>query len=101
MASKPQSAGIPYCFPLYFPALTMNGFRFLKFFSSLGFHGWTSPLVAKYLTQPTYGRNRSGCWPAWSFANASDSFVMTVNCGLLFGWAFTYAENMAWPPSLP
>src|SRR5262249_16289403 len=52
MASKPQSSGIPYCLPLYWPALTMNGFRCLKFEISLTSHGWTSPVVAKYLTQP-------------------------------------------------
>ena len=89
MASKPQSFGIPYCFPLYWPALTMNGFRCLKFLRSFGFHGSTSPLVAKYLTHPTYGRKRSGSSPAWSFASASDSFAMTVNCGLLLGCALT------------
>src|SRR5437660_9738631 len=53
IASKPQSSGIPYCFPLYWPALTMNGFRCLKFEIRFVSHGWTSPLVAKYLTQPT------------------------------------------------
>jgi hypothetical protein len=31
----------------------MYGFRFLKFEISLVSHGWTSPLVAKYLNQPT------------------------------------------------
>jgi hypothetical protein len=67
----------------------MNGFRCLKFLIRLGVHGWTRPLVAKYLTQPTYGRKRSGFSPAWIFASASDSFVMYVNCGLFFGWAFT------------
>src|SRR5919204_3153825 len=79
----------------------MAGFRFLKFESSFGFHGWTRPLVAKYLTQPTYGRKRSGLKPARILASASDSFVMYVNCGLLRGCAFTYDANIAWPPSLP
>ena len=63
--------------------------------------GWTRPLVAKYLTHPTYGRNRSALRPAWSLASASDSFVMYVNCGLLFGYFLTYAANIACPPSLP
>ena len=51
---------MPYCFPSYWPALTMNGFRCLKFEISDGSHGCTRPLVAKYFTQPTYGRKRSG-----------------------------------------
>ena len=92
---------MPYCFPLYWPALTMNGFRCLKFGISDGSHGCTSPLCAKYFTQPTYGRKRSGLRPAWIFASASDSFVMYVNCGLSSGWAFTYCANIGWPPSLP
>ena len=51
---------MPYCLPLYWPALTMNGFRCLKFGISDGSHGCTSPLVAKYLTQPTYGPEEVG-----------------------------------------
>ena len=73
----------------------MNGFRCLKFEINDGVHGCTSPLVAKYLTQPTYGRNRSGVAPAWIFASASDSFVMYENCGLFAGCAFTYDANIA------
>ena len=92
---------MPYCFPPYWPALTMNGFRCLKFEISDGVHGCTSPLVAKYFTQPTYGRNRSGFAPAWIFASASDSFVMYENCGLFAACAFTYDANIDWPPSLP
>ena len=79
----------------------MNGFRCLKFEISDGSHGCTSPLVAKYFTQPTYGRNRSGVAPAWIFASASDSFVMYVNCGLFAACCFTYDANIACPPSLP
>ena len=87
--------------PLYWPALTIAGFRYLKFGIFDVSHGWTSPLVAKYFVHPTYGRKMSTFSPAWSFASASDSFVMYVNCGLLFGYCFTYCANMAWPPSLP
>jgi hypothetical protein len=54
----------------------MNGLRYLKFEISFGFQGCTSPLVAKYLTQPTYGRKRSGLCPARILPSASDSFVM-------------------------
>ena len=64
-------------------------------------HGCTSPLVAKYFTQPTYGRKRSGLEPAWIFASASDSFVMYVNCGLFAACFLTYGANIDWPPSLP
>ena len=64
-------------------------------------HGCTRPLVAKYFTQPTYGRKMSGLSPAWIFASASDSFVMYVNCGLFAGCCFTYCANIACPPSLP
>src|SRR4051794_7471529 len=92
---------MPYCLPWTWPALTMKGFRCLKFLSSFGFQGCTRPLSAKYFVQPTYGRNRSGLRPAWSFASASDSFVMYVNCGLLCGWFLTYCANIDWPPSLP
>ena len=67
----------------------MNGFRCLKFGISFGSHGWTRPLWAKYFTQPTYGRKRSGLRPACIFASASDSFVMYVNCGLFFGCFLT------------
>src|SRR3954453_13937268 len=101
MASKPQSFGIPYCFPLYWPALTMNGLRCLRFESCFGSHGGTRPLLAKYLTQPTYGRKRSGLRPAWIFASASDSFVMFVNCGLFAECCFVYCANIDCPPSLP
>src|SRR4051794_23830805 len=92
---------MPYCFPPYWPALTMNGFRCLKFEISDGSHGCTSPLVAKYFVQPTYGRNRSAFVPAWIFASASDSFVMYVNCGFDAVCVFTYDANIDWPPSLP
>ena len=55
---------MPYCLPLYWPALTIAGLRLLKLVISFGSHGWTSPLVAKYFTQPTYGRKMSGFCPA-------------------------------------
>src|SRR5262249_17505551 len=79
----------------------MNGVRCLKFVSFDVSQGWTRPLVAKYFTQPTYGRKRSGLRPAWNFARASASFVIMVNCGLLFGYCFTYCANIGWPPSFP
>src|SRR3954464_12477721 len=92
---------MPYCLPLYWPALTIAGLRFFRLLIRCVSQGCTRPLVAKYFVQPTYGRNRSGLRPAWSFASASDSFVMYVNCGLLCGWFLTYCENIDWPPSLP
>src|SRR6478672_9193915 len=101
IASKPQSSGMPYCFPPYWPALTMNGLRCLKFEIFDVSHGCTRPLVAKYFTQPTYGRKRSTLSPAWNFASASASFVMYVNCGLFAACCLAYCANIAWPPSFP
>jgi hypothetical protein len=75
--SKPQSFGIPYCLPWYWPALTSAGFKCLRFGINFGSHGWTSPLCAKYFTQPMYGRKRSNFCPAWNFDSAFASFVMT------------------------
>src|SRR5204863_7024607 len=69
--------------------------------TSFGCHGCTRPLLAKYFTQPTYGRKRSGWAPARILPRASDSLSITLNCGLLFGCALTYDANIAWPPSLP
>src|SRR6476646_3097352 len=43
----------------------------------------------------------SGLSPAWSFASASDSFVMYVNFGLSCGCCLTYCANIVCPPSLP
>src|SRR5262249_48712882 len=88
---------MPYCLPLYWPALTMNGFRYLKFVISFGSHGCTNPLAPKYFVQPTYGRKMSGLRPACRFRGPSGLFRIVLNRGLVAGVRFDVLPKLRRP----